>query len=80
MTVLVSPTRLDQVLSPRSACKVIVGLLELAGNYGVEAELAQQIEVLLELGELPDLEALFAQFAPRQARTISADDLWLLIR
>jgi hypothetical protein len=59
--------RLDQALSPRNACKVIVGLLELAGNYGVEAELAQQLEELLELGELPDLEALFAQFAPRQA-------------
>src|SRR5471032_484977 len=59
--------RLDQALSPRSACKVIVGLLELAGNYGVEAELAQQLEGLLERGELPDLEALFAQFAPRQA-------------
>jgi len=59
--------RLDQALSPRNACKVIVGLLELAGNYGVEAELAQRLDVLLELGELPDLEALFAQFAPRQA-------------
>ncbi|CAD6524599.1 hypothetical protein LMG28140_01648 [Paraburkholderia metrosideri] len=53
--------RLDQALSPRNACKAIVGLLELAGNYGVEAELAQRLEVLLELGELPDLEALFAQ-------------------
>ena len=60
--------RLDQALSPRNACKVIVGLLELAGNYGVEAELAQRLEVLLERGELPDLEALFAQFAPRQAK------------
>jgi hypothetical protein len=59
--------RLDQALSPRNACKVIVGLLELAGNHGVEAELAQRLEVLLELGELPDLEALFARFAPRQA-------------
>ena len=59
--------RLDQALSPRNACKTIVGLLELAGNYGVEAELAQRLDVLLELGELPDLEALFAQFAPRQA-------------
>ena len=44
-----------------------MGLLELAGNYGVEAELAQRLEVLLERGELPDLETLFAQFAPRQA-------------
>jgi hypothetical protein len=59
--------RLDQALSPRNACKVIVGLLELAGNYGVEAELAQRLDVLLELGDLPDLEALFAEFAPRQA-------------
>jgi hypothetical protein len=59
--------RLDQALSPRNACKTIVGLLELAGNYGVEAELAQRLDVLLELGELPDLEALFAEFAPRQA-------------
>jgi len=54
-------------LSPRNACKTIVGLLELAGNYSVEAELAQRLDVLLELGELPDLEALFAEFAPRQA-------------
>jgi len=52
---------------PDNACKVIVGLLELAGNHGVEAELAQRLEELLERGELPDLETLFARFAPRQA-------------
>jgi hypothetical protein len=59
--------RLDQALSPRNACKTIVALLDLAANHGVEAELAQRLEVLLELGDLPDVEALFAEFAPRQA-------------
>jgi hypothetical protein len=59
--------RLDQALTPRSACKIMVGLLELAGNHGVEAQLAERLDALLELGELPDLKALFDEFAPRQA-------------
>jgi len=59
--------RLDRDLPPRSACKVMVGLLELAGNYGVEAQLAERLDTLLELGELPDLKKLFDEFAPRQA-------------
>jgi hypothetical protein len=59
--------RLDQALTPRSACKTMVGLLELAGNHGVEAQLAGRLDALLELGELPDLKALFDEFAPRQA-------------
>lgn len=59
--------RLDQALPPRSACKTMVGLLELAGNHGVEAQLALRLEALLELGELPDLKALFDELAPRQA-------------
>jgi hypothetical protein len=59
--------RLDQALTPRSACKTMVGLLELAGNHGVEAQLAERLDALLELGELPDLRALFDEFAPRQA-------------
>jgi hypothetical protein len=59
--------RLDQALTPRSACKTMVGLLELAGNHGVEAQLAERLDALLELGELPDLKALFDEFAPRQA-------------
>jgi hypothetical protein len=45
----------------------MVGLLELAGNHGVEAQLAQRLDALLELGELPDLKALFEEFAPRPA-------------
>jgi len=59
--------RLDQALTPRSACKAMVGLLELAGHHGVEAQLAERLDALLELGELPDLMALFDEFAPRQA-------------
>src|ERR1700712_4161098 len=59
--------RLDQALSPRNACKVIVGLLELAGNHGVEAQLAERLDALLALGKLPDLKALFDEFAPREA-------------
>jgi hypothetical protein len=59
--------RLDQALTPRSACKTMVGLLELAGHHGVEAQLAERLDALLELGELPDLKALFDEFAPRQA-------------
>ena len=59
--------RLEAALTPRSACKTMVGLLELAGNHGVEAQLAERLDALLELGELPDLKALFDEFAPRQA-------------
>ncbi|MBB5498626.1 hypothetical protein HDG37_002840 [Paraburkholderia sp. MM5384-R2] len=59
--------RLDRDMTPRNACKTMVGLLELAGNHGVEAKLAHRLDALLELGELPDLEKLFAEFAPRQA-------------
>jgi len=33
----------------------MVGLLELATNHGVEAQLAVRLDALLELGELPDL-------------------------
>ena len=59
--------RLEEALTPRSACKTMVGLLELAVNHGVEAQLAQRLDALLELGELPDLKALFDEFAPRRA-------------
>jgi hypothetical protein len=59
--------RLDQALSQRGACKTIVGLLDLAANHGVEAELAERLDGLIELGELPDLKKLFDEFAPRQA-------------
>ena len=45
------------------ACKTIVGLLVLAAD-GHEAQLADELEQLIELGQLPDLEALTALLAP----------------
>ncbi|CAE6871735.1 hypothetical protein R69658_08193 [Paraburkholderia aspalathi] len=59
--------RLDRDMTPRNACKTMVGLLELAGNHAVEAQLAERLDALLERGELPDLAALFDEFAPRDA-------------
>jgi hypothetical protein len=43
----------------------MVGLLDLAGNGGCEAELAQRLALLLDSGELPDLEQLRFELAPR---------------
>ena len=60
--------RLTEKLTQRQACRSMVGLLELAAKDGVEALLAARLEVLLAAGELPDLEALRAQFAPRQTQ------------
>lgn len=59
--------QLDAKLSQRSACKTMVGLLELAGKHGVEAQLAERLDALLDAGELPDLKQLCDEFAPRQA-------------
>lgn len=59
--------RLDRDMTPRNACKTMVGLLDLAGNHGVEAQLAERLDTLLALGNLPDLEKLFNEFAPREA-------------
>ena len=47
----------------REACKTMVGLLVLAAD-GHEAELAQELEQLLEFGQLPDLSALTQLLAP----------------
>ncbi|MGF6546475.1 IS21 family transposase [Paraburkholderia youngii] len=60
--------QLDARLSQRDACKTMVGLLELAGLHGVEAVLAEQLDAMLEAGELPDLKALREQYAPREAQ------------
>jgi len=47
----------------REACKTMVGLLVLAAD-GHEAQLAQELEQLIELGQLPDLNALTQLLAP----------------
>ena len=56
--------RLVARLSEREACKTIVGLLVLAAE-GHEAQLATELEQLIELDQLPDLLALTALLAPR---------------
>lgn len=48
----------------REACKTIVGLLALAAD-GHEAQLADELEQLIELDRLPDLHALTELLVPR---------------
>jgi hypothetical protein len=55
--------RLSALLPEREACKTIVGLLVLAAD-GHEAQLATELEQLIELDQLPDLIALTALLAP----------------
>lgn len=57
--------RLSAALPEREACKTMVGLLVLAAD-GHEAQLADELEQLLELGQLPDLRALTDLVAPRR--------------
>nr|ART90106.1 mobile element protein [uncultured bacterium] len=57
--------RLSAQLSERDACKTMVGLLALAAE-GHEAQLADELEQVLEMGQLPDLEALTELVAPRR--------------
>ncbi|GAC1531170.1 MAG: IS21-like element ISBj11 family transposase [Ramlibacter sp.] len=55
--------RLAAALPEREACKTIVGLLVLAAG-GHEAQLADELEQLIELGQLPDLHALSELLVP----------------
>lgn len=55
-------------LTQRQACQMIVGLLELAAMNGVEGVLAERLDALRLEGELPKLERLREEFAPRQAQ------------
>jgi hypothetical protein len=43
-----------------------VALLEMAARDGVEALLAQRLDELLVIGELPDVKRLREEFAPRK--------------
>ena len=47
----------------RTACKITVGLLELAHDRGCEADLAVELERVLAAGALPDLAQLQRHFA-----------------
>jgi hypothetical protein len=55
--------RLSAELPEREACKTMVGLLALAAD-GHEAQLASELEQLIELDQLPELHALTLLLAP----------------
>jgi len=58
--------QLDSQLTRRQACQTIVALLDMAAHDGVEAVLAQRLEVLLAIGQLPDVKRLREELAPRK--------------
>jgi hypothetical protein len=60
--------RLREALAPRAACKVMVELLRLAHERGCEAQLAEVLTEDLAQRRLPELDALWARFAPDPAR------------
>ena len=55
--------RLQAAVAEREACKTMVGLLVLAAE-GHEARLADELEQLIELNQLPDLQALTDLISP----------------
>ena len=59
--------QLKDRLTEAAACRLMVSLLDLAGNGGGEAELAQRLASLLESGQRPDLAQLQTELAPREA-------------
>lgn len=60
--------RLRETLPLRTACKTMVELLRLAHERGCEAQLADALAEDLAQHRLPDLDALWARFAPDPAR------------
>lgn len=57
--------RLVTALPEPQACRVMVGLLDLAMRAACEAALAQRLTYILDAGLLPELALLEAEFAPR---------------
>jgi len=57
--------QISERLPERQACRLMVDLLDLAERSGAVAELAATLAALHERGELPDIEVLRDQFAPR---------------
>ncbi len=49
--------------TPRRACRIAVGLLALAHERACEADLAVELDALLDAGDLPDLEDLGRRFS-----------------
>lgn len=61
--------KLSREMPERQACRVMVGLLDLAARGACEAALAQRLAQLLDAGMLPELALLEAEFAPREPAT-----------
>ena len=61
---------LDAGLPPRQACRVMVGLLDLAATGACEADLAVRLDAILDAGQLPDLAALEAALAPKTPQVV----------
>lgn len=57
---------IDAALPPREACRTMVGLLDLAANHACEGTLADHLTTILDAGEMPDLTAIRAIFAPEE--------------
>jgi len=55
--------RLLEKLPEKSACRLMVQVLELAHDRGCESELAAALDAHLAAGQLPDIAALNARFA-----------------
>lgn len=55
---------LDHKLEPRKACRVYVGLLHLAAMHAAEEALSSHLELVLDSGQIPDLEIARAVVAP----------------
>lgn len=59
--------RLLERLPENRAARIMVGLLELAASHGCEVALAQRLTEIAARDELPDIEQLRNEFAPRSA-------------
>ena len=64
---------ISRQLPERVACRLMVDLLDLADRANVVAELAGVLAALLARGELPDIELLRDQFAPRPSMMPDGD-------
>ena len=58
---------LDAGLPAAQACRVMVGLLDLAATGACEAALADRLDIVLDAGHMPDLASLKQVFGPQTA-------------
>ncbi len=63
---------IDAQMAPKPACRLMVDLLDLAAAQVCEKALAERLDTILDAGQLPDLAAMKAEFAPKTA-ALTAD-------